>query len=105
MDSLFFICKIGNPTDVCLDYYKMLFENDKNGIEHHIDVNNPREDKKYTVVADSFIMNWGAEYDILAPKEECTEYPFNKAHLTSEYIKKLNAPITINQTGRIKFTD
>jgi len=78
---------------------------DKNGVEHPIDVNNPKEDKKYKVVADSFIMSWGADYDILSPKEECVEYPFNKAYLTCEYIKHLNKPIKINQTGRIIFSD
>ena len=78
---------------------------DKYGVEHPIDVNNPREDKKYKVVADSFIMSWGADYDILSPKEECTEYPFNKAYLTCEYIKHLNKPIVINQTGRIKYEE
>ncbi len=76
---------------------------DKNGVEHPIDINNPREDKKYKVVADSFIMSWGADYDVLSPKEECVEYPFNKAYLTCEYIKHLNKPIIINQTGRIKY--
>ena len=77
---------------------------DNNGVEHPIDVNNPRTDKKYKVVADSFIMSWGADYDVLSPKEECTEYPFNKAYLTCEYIKHLNKPIVINQTGRIKYS-
>jgi len=76
---------------------------DKKGVEHPINVNNPREDKKYKIVADSFIMTWGKEYGILAPKEECIEYPFNKAFLACEYIKHLNRPIVINQTGRIKF--
>ena len=76
---------------------------DKDGIEHPIDINNPREDKKYKVVADSFIMSWGADYDVLSPKEKCIEYPFNKAFLTCEYIKHLNKPIVINQTGRIMY--
>lgn len=76
---------------------------DKSGVEHNIDVNNPRKNKKYKVVADSFIMTWGKEYGILASKDKCTEYPFNKAYLTCEYIKHLNKPIIINQTGRIKF--
>ena len=57
------------------------------------------------VVADSFIMSWGKEYGVLAREEECTEYPFNKAYLTCEYIKHLNKPITINQTGRILFEE
>ena len=78
---------------------------DKNGIEHKIDINNPREDKMYKVVADSFMMSWGADYDILSPKEKCTEYKFNKDFLTCEYIKHLNKPIVINQTGRIRYTN
>ena len=76
---------------------------DKNGVENPIDINNQREDKKYKVVADSFIMSWGADYEVLSPKDKCTEYPFNKAYLTCEYIKHLNKPIVINQTGRIKY--
>ena len=78
---------------------------DKYGVEHPINVDNPREDKKYKVVADSFIMSWGADYEILSPKDECIEYPFNKAYLTCEYIKHLNKPIVINQIGRIKYAD
>ena len=78
---------------------------DKNGVEHKIDINNPREDKKYKVVTDSFIMNCGKEYGVLAPQEECIEYPFNKAFVACEYIKHLNKPIIINQTGRIKTVD
>jgi len=76
---------------------------DKNGIAHKIDIDNPSDDKKYKVVADSFIMTWGKEFGVLAQKDECTEYPFNKAFLTCEYIKHLNKPIVINQTGRIKY--
>ena len=78
---------------------------DKSGIEHKIDIDNPREDKKYKVVADSFIMFWGKEYNVLSPKTECVEYPFNKAFLASEYIKHLGKPVVINQTGRIRFSD
>ncbi len=78
---------------------------DKNGVEHPIDINNPREDKKYKVVADSFIMSWGADYDVLSPKDKCTEYPFTKADLTCEYIKHMNKPVVVNQVGRIKYSD
>ena len=76
---------------------------DKNGNAHPIDINSPNEHKKYKVVADSFIMSWGKEYGVLASSDECKEYPFNKAYLTSEYIKHLNKPVIINQTGRINF--
>ena len=76
---------------------------DKNGNEYPIDVENPREDKLYKIVQDTFMMYEGADYDSLAPKNECENYPFNKDYLTCEYIKHLNKPIEINQTGRILF--
>ena len=78
---------------------------DKYGVEHPINIDNPRENKKYKVVADSFIMSWGADYEVLSPKDKCIEYPFNKAYLTCEYIKHLDKPIIINQVGRIKYAD
>ena len=56
-------------------------------------------------MADSFMMSWGVDYDILSPKEECVEYMFNKDYLTCEYIKHLDKPIVINQTGRIRYTN
>lgn len=76
---------------------------DKEGNEHNIDVENPSDDKFYNVALDSFMMFDGADFDILSPKEECTNYPFNKDFLTCEYIKHLNEPVIINQTGRVRF--
>lgn len=76
---------------------------DNDGNEHKIDVENPREDKSYKVVMDSFMMFDGADLDVLSPKEECVNYPFNKDFLACEYIKHLGEPVVINQTGRIKF--
>ena len=76
---------------------------DNDGNEHKIDVENPREDKSYKVVMDSFMMFDGADLDVLSPKEECVNYPFNKDFLACEYIKHLDEPVVINQTGRIKF--
>ena len=76
---------------------------DKEGNEHVIDVENPRQDKKYTVAMDSFMMNYGADYDIMAPKEDCIEYKECKDYFTCQYIKHLDRPLEINQTGRIKF--
>ena len=76
---------------------------DKEGVEHPIDIENPREDKFYQVAQDSFMMFEGADFDVLAPKEECINYPFNKDYLACQYIKHLNEPVVINQTGRIKF--
>ncbi len=77
---------------------------DQEGVEHKIDVENPREDKFYKVAEDSFMMFEGVELDALAEKDECVNYPFNKDFLACEYIKHLNEPIVINQTGRVRFT-
>lgn len=76
---------------------------DKNGNEHPIDIDNPREDKFYKLAQDSFMMFEGADFDVLASKDECINYPFNKDFITCEYIRHLNAPVEINQTGRIRF--
>ena len=77
---------------------------DEKGIEHAIDINNPRADKMYKVATDEFMMSAGADYAVLAPEDKCIEIrPYDKDVLTCEYIKKLNRPIVINQTGRIKF--
>ena len=51
-------------------------------------------------------MSAGADYDVLAPADECIEIlPYDKDVLTCNYIKHLNKPIIINQTGRIKYVD
>ena len=76
---------------------------DKAGNEHKIDINNPREDKTYRLAADTFIMSQGKEIGILAPKEECEMHSECKDYYACEYIKHLDKPIEINQTGRIKF--
>ncbi len=79
---------------------------DRNGNETPIDINNPREDKFYKVATDEFMMSAGADYDVLAPADECIEIlPYDKDVLTCNYIKHLNKPIVINQTGRIKYVD
>lgn len=76
---------------------------DNEGKEHKIDVENPSEEKRYKIAMDSFMMNYGADYDIMAPKEECIEYKECKDYFTCEYIKHLDKPIEINQIGRIRF--
>ena len=79
---------------------------DKNGKETPIDINNPRADKMYKVATDEFMMSAGADYAVLAPHDKCIEIrPYDKDVLTCEYIKHLDRPIDINQTGRIKFED
>ena len=76
---------------------------DKNGIEHKIDINNPSKDKTYRFATDSFMMSAGADWGVLATKDEVEYHPECKDYYTCEYIKHLNKPIEINQTGRIKF--
>ena len=51
-------------------------------------------------------MSAGADYAVLAPEDKCIEIrPYDKDVLTCEYIKRLNKPVDINQTGRIRFED
>ena len=69
---------------------------DKDGVEHKIDIENPREDKTYKIAADSFLMSNGADYGILAPKEDCEIHPECKDYYTCQYIKHLDKPIEIN---------
>lgn len=76
---------------------------DKDGNEHKIDINNPDKDKTYSLATDSFMMSEGADHGILAKKEDCEIHPECKDFYTCEYIKHLNKPIEINQTGRIRF--
>ena len=77
---------------------------DKSGNIHEIDIDEPREDKTYKVVTDEFLMSAGADFDVLAPEEEYIEkFPYDKDVMVCEYIKLLDRPVVINQTGRINF--
>lgn len=76
---------------------------DKSGNEHKINVDNPSDDKTYKIATDSFLMSAGADHGVLAKKEDCVQYKECKDYFTCEYIKHLNRPIEINQTGRIRF--
>ena len=79
---------------------------DKNGKEIPIDINNPDPNKMYKVATDEFMMSAGADYAVLAPQDKCLEIrPYDKDVLTCQYIKHLDKPVIINQTGRIKFED
>lgn len=78
---------------------------DKDGKEHQIDIDNPREDKTYKIVTDEFLMSAGADYNILAPEDMYIQtLPYDKDVMTSEYIKEQKKPIEINQVGRIRYT-
>ena len=77
---------------------------DKKGDEIPIDIENPREDKFYKLVTDEFMMSHGADFPVLAKAEDCLQiYPYDKDIMTCQYIKELDKPIVINQTGRIIF--
>ena len=77
---------------------------DKDGKEIPIDIENPREDKMYKLATDEFIMSAGADFPVLAEPQDCLKiYPYDKDVMTCDYIKELNRPIVINQTGRIIF--
>ena len=76
---------------------------DKEGIEHKIDINNPSADKTYKLATDSFMMSAGADWGVLAEKDEVEYHPECKDFYTCQYIKHFEKPIEINQTGRIKF--
>ena len=76
---------------------------DKDGQEHKINIDKPRTDKTYKLATDSFMMSAGADWGILATKDEVDHHKECKDYYTCEYIKHLNKPIEINQIGRIKF--
>ena len=79
---------------------------DKDKKPHKIDVNNPSETKKYTVVTDEFLMSAGADYKVLAPEEDyIKKYSYDKDVMVCEYIKEKNEPVEINQYGRFHFTN
>ena len=79
---------------------------DKNGNETIIDIENPREDKMYKLATDEFIMSAGADFPVLSKLEDCLKiYPYDKDVMTCDYIKFLDKPIVINQTGRVIFEE
>ncbi len=77
---------------------------DKAGNEHKIDVENPSATKTYKVVADEFLMSAGADYKVLATKENYIKrYDFDKDYLVCQYLKKQKDPVVIEHSGRISF--
>ncbi len=80
---------------------------DKDGKSHTIDVNNPREDKKYTVAADDFFATGGDNYLPTNPNPDFILQTFNmdKNKLACDYIKKLPQPMEIELDGRIQIVD
>lgn len=80
---------------------------DKENKSHKIDVNNPREDKKYTVAADDFFAMGGDNY---LPNNEHPDFiiktfDYDKDRLACEYIKKLDQPFEVKPDDRIQIVD
>ena len=75
---------------------------DNDGKETPIDIKNPSDTKTYRISADSFVMRGGDKVTSLnyVGKEEKV-FDFDKDTLVCDYIKHLNKPIDINQSGRV----
>lgn len=79
---------------------------DKEGKENPIDINNPNPNKTYSVAADSFLLSGGDKVKALDYKgKEEKVFDFDKDKLVCDYVKHLNKPIEINQTGRVNIVD
>ena len=102
--GLFAVSGLEYTVDTKNGTLKNMIYTDKSGIKHTIDVNNPREDKKYKIVTDEFLMSAGADFNKLAEeKDYLIKYPYDKDIMVCDYIKRQNKPIVINQLGRIKY--
>lgn len=74
---------------------------DKQGKESRIDVNNPSTTKTYKVAVDDYIAKGGCGYLSGDEKSVVQKFNFDKNKVVIDYIKKLNAPVAINQEKRI----
>jgi len=79
----------------------VIFE-DKKGNLTTLNLENPSDDKKFTVIADEFIMDT-SEYPTLKKAKIIEKYDFGKEKVAKDYIKKLNPnDIQFKIEGRIK---
>lgn len=80
---------------------------DKNKQTHKIDINNPNENKTYTVAADDFFAMGGDNYlPSNLPKEQILKtLDFDKNKLACDYIKKLPQPFDVVPDGRLEIID
>ena len=80
---------------------------DKNKQTHKIDINNPNENKIYTVAADDFFAMGGDNYlPSNLPKEQILKtLDFDKNKLACDYIKKLPQPFDVVPDGRLEIID
>lgn len=76
---------------------------DDNGKETPININNPDPNKILRVAMDDFYAGGGDGFSMLNKKHEAEAvYDFDKDKLTSDYIKKQNAPVDIIDDKRIQ---
>jgi len=79
---------------------------DREGKEHPINIDKPDSNKIYKLAADSFVLMGGDKvksFDYRGKEEKI--FDFDKDKLVSDYVKRQNKPININETGRITFVD
>ena len=77
---------------------------DRNNKSHKIDINNPDENKTYTVAADDFFAKGGDNYlpSNLPESSILKTLDFDKNKLACDYIKKQTQPIDIKYDGRLE---
>lgn len=79
---------------------------DNTGKVYSIDVNNPREDKKYLCAYDDFLVKGGDRFSMLNKINELVEYyDFDKDILAVNYMKKQTKPVSIVPDGRVKIIE
>ena len=80
---------------------------DKNGKEIPIDIENPREDKFYTIASDDYcITSSDAGLDLKHRyKDSLARFDCDKDKIVERYLKKQTKPVVIKSDGRIKIVD
>lgn len=80
---------------------------DKNGKEIPIDIENPRENKFYTIASDDYcITSSDAGLDLKHRyKESIARYDCDKDKIVKHYLEKQTGPVQIKSDGRIKIVD
>lgn len=80
---------------------------DKQGNEIPIDIENPREDKFYTLVSDDYCITRDTSGMDLQHRfdEAIAKFDFDKNKVVENYLKKHPEPVVIKSDGRIKSID
>ena len=78
----------------------------KDGTIRKIDINNPDENKIYTVSGDDYVLSGKDGITPFNQIDHATQkLDFDKDKLLADYIRHHDGPIDINTTGRIKIVD